>query len=336
MSANVNTTMNGTQPSSCFNPTAARIGKTIACCMLFVVSLTGNSLIGLIVYKTKTMRKPINFLIVNMAMSDLLYPIFLFPRKITEINVGSWLISGPLGQALCKLLPFLADASTAVSVQSLVLIAVDRFGAVVFPLRSKLISIKLCRFFIPATWIVAVAINSPYLFPLQLAEYPGGLMCLWQWNEAFGETSSHANYFLAVIIVVIYIPLILIAILYLTILFKLKSQKIPGEQSVNATEQRVKRERNVLKMSIAIVLVFTICFLPLTTFSLLLYFPLESTMISSCGLQYFSSISFFLARSNCAINPCICFIFSGNYRQGLKNLLSCWSADTRANQVAPV
>ena len=323
MSANVNTTMNGTQPLSCFNPTAERIAKTIAYCLLFVVSLTGNILIGLIVYKTKTMRKPINFLIVNMAMSDLLYPIFLFPWKITEINVGSWLISGPLGQALCKLLTFLADVSTAVSVQSLVLIAVDRFGAVVFPLRSQLISTKLCRFFILATWIVAMAILSPYLFAFKLAEYPGGLVCLWQWNEAFGETSSHANYLLAYLIVLVYIPLVLIALIYSVILLKLKSQKIPGEQSVNAREQRAKRERNVLTMSIAIVLVFTICWLPLTACSLLLFFPLDSIMISSCGFRYSRSISFFLACSNCAINPCICFIFSGNYRQGLKNLLSC-------------
>ena len=185
MSANVNTTMNGTQPSSYFNPTAERIGKTIAYCLLFVASLTGNSLIGLIVYKTKTMGKPINFFIVNMAMSDLLYPIFLVPRKITKIHVGSWLISGPLGQALCKLVPFLTDVSTAVSIQSLVLIAVDRFGAVVFPFRSPVISTNLCRFFILATWIVAMAIHSPYLSAFKLAEYPGRLMCLLKWNEAF-------------------------------------------------------------------------------------------------------------------------------------------------------
>ena len=158
---------------------------------------------------------------------------------------------------------------------------------------------------------------------LCLAEYPGGLVCLWQWNEAFGETSSHANYMLAYLIVLVYIPLVLIALIYSVILLKLKSQKIPGEQSVNAREQRAKRERNVLTMSIAIVLVFTICWLPLTAYSLLVFFPMDSTMISSCGFWYFWSISLFLACSNCAINPCICFIFSGNYRQGLKNLLSC-------------
>ena len=328
MSANLTATVNGTQilgTSTCnFNPTAAIIGQTFALCLLFVVSLTGNILIGLIVYKTKTMRKPINFLIVNMAMSDLLFAIFPFPWKITELQArGFWLISGPLGQALCKLVTFLPSVSTAVSTHSLVLIALDRFGAVVFPLRSPLISTKLCRFFIPATWIVAMAIRSPDLFDLKLAEYPGGLVCFLQWNEAFGETSSPANYHLVVFIVFTCIPFVLIAILYLAILFKLKSQKIPGEQSVNAREQREKRERNVLKMSIAIVLVFAICWLPLTTLFFLVHLPTDKTMISSCGFQYFSSISYYLAYSNCAINPCICFIFSGNYRHGLKNLLSC-------------
>ena len=138
----MNTTMNATQPSgSISNP--EKIGKTFAYCLIFLVSLAGNTVIGIVVYKTKTMRKPINFLIVNMAISDLLLPIFLIPPEIQELYIDSWLIGGPLGQALCKLVIFLADVSTAVSVQSLVLIAVDRFGAVVYPLRSPLISSKL-------------------------------------------------------------------------------------------------------------------------------------------------------------------------------------------------
>ena len=80
MSENANTTMNGTQPSSCSsNPTAEKIGVTFAYCLIFIFSLAGNTVNGMIVYKPKTMRKPINFFIVNMAMSDLLIPIFLIP-----------------------------------------------------------------------------------------------------------------------------------------------------------------------------------------------------------------------------------------------------------------
>ena len=51
-----------------------------------------------------------------------------------------------------------------------------------------------------------------------------------------------------------YVPFVLIAILYIIIYVKLKSQKIHCEQSVNAGQQRQQRERNVLKLSIAIVL----------------------------------------------------------------------------------
>ena len=116
MSENVNTTMNGTQQSSCSrNPTAEKIGKTFAYCLIFIVSVAGNTVIGLIVYKTKTMRKPINFLIVNMAMSDLLFPIFLIPRLIQMLYIDSWLIGGPLGQALCKLVTFLPTETEKVT-----------------------------------------------------------------------------------------------------------------------------------------------------------------------------------------------------------------------------
>ncbi|XP_020616474.1 substance-K receptor-like [Orbicella faveolata] len=319
MSQDLNKTMNGTQPSKCYwNPTAEKIGITFVSCLIFLVSLAGNTVIGIIAYKTKTMRKPINFLIVNMAMSDLLFPSFLVPWDIQQLYINSWLIGGPLGQVLCKLTYYLPYVSMAVSVQSLVLIAVDRFGVVVYPLRSPLISSKLCPFFILATWIVSLAFLSPYLFALKLVEYSGGLVCTLHWKEAFGESSSFENYFVSWLVTFVFIPLLLIATLYITTYVKLKSQKIPGEQSANAGQQRQQRESNVLKMAIAIVLGFAVCWLPFAIRLLLFHFV--SDIISSCGFQYFSFVASFMARTNCAMNPCICFIFSRNYRKGLKTL----------------
>ena len=316
----VNTTMNGTQPSSCdWNPTAEKIGKTFAYCLIFIVSLAGNTIVGIIVYKTKTMRKPINFLIVNMAMSDLLFPIFLLPFMIQLLYIDSWLIGGPLGQALCKLVYFLPDVSTAVSIQSLVLIAVGRFGAVVYPLRPPLISSKLCPFLILATWIVAMALHFPYLVVFKLAEYQGRLICGSHWKEVLGK-NAYENFFLFVFVSFGLMPFVLIAILYIIIFFKLKSQRSPGEQSVNAGEQRQQRERNVLKMAIAIVLGFAVCWLPFAIGWFIKF--LSAWEIQSCSFRYFFTVAVYMARANCAINPCICFIFSRNYREGLKTLLS--------------
>ena len=324
MLENVNSTTNGTQQMimDCFsNPTAAKIVGIFTYCLIFVVSLAGNIFIGIIVYKTKSMRKPINFLIVNMAMSDLLFPIFTIPERLTWLLVDSWLIGGPLGQTLCKLAHFLRDVSLAVSIQSLVWIAVDRFGAVVFPLRSPLISSKRCPYFILVTWIVAMAICTPYVFANKLVEHPGGFECVGLWIELFQVSSSFENYMLAMFAGGICTPLVFIAILYTIIYVKLKTQAIPGEQSANARQQRVKRERNVLKMAIAVVLGFAVCFLP---FSIVFFLVHLASDTWSCGFIYFAIVAQGMFLANCAINPCICFLFSKNYRQGLRNLFSCF------------
>ena len=326
--------MNGTQTSSCFNHEAKRIGISFYYCLIFVVTLIGNIIIGIIVYRTRSMRKPINFFIVNMAMSDLLFPILCFPYIVTEINFGYWFISGPVGQALCKLHEFLADVSLFVSIQSLVLIAVDRFGAVVFPLRSPLISSKQCRFFILTTWIIAVSAYIPKAMAFQLVEYQEGLVCVPKWNDVFVESLSHRNYVFSMLVIFWYVPLVLIAILYMTVVIKLKSQNIPGEGSANGREQQSRRQKNVLEMSIAIVVTFMVCWLPGTIRWFLVSYQPDSTMTASCGFQYFALFASCLAHFNSAINPCISFIFSGNYRQGLKNLSRCCLVCTRANQVA--
>ena len=133
---NMNTTENGSICSSLqLNSNAAKIGKTFGFCLLLVVSLVGNTLVTIIVYRTQTLRKAINFFIVNMAISDLLFPTFVFPWSLTLMHMVSdsrpdWPLDGFFGQATCKLTFFLPSVSIAVSVQSMVLIAIDRYRAV--------------------------------------------------------------------------------------------------------------------------------------------------------------------------------------------------------------
>ena len=309
----MNTTVNGSSCLSPLNSRAAKIGQTFAFCLIFVVSLLGNSFIAIIVYETQSLRKPLNFFFVNMAMSDLLSSIFLFIGEISYLYSDAWLnISGPLGQALCKMVAVSIFVSSTVSIQSLILIAVDRFGAVVFPLRSPLISSKLCPVFILGNWIVAISVASPYFFPWKPIEYHGQLLCSLRRNEIY--------FILAAFVLFLYIPIVLLTILYSIIVIKLKSQKIPGEQSAIAEQQRAKRNRNVLKMAFAIVLGLALCWIPWSIGVLLLYFARDTL---PCGFYFFLNIARFNAVSNCAINPCICFIFSTNYRSALKRLFNC-------------
>ena len=168
----------------------------------------------------------------------------------------------------------------------------------------------------------------------ELVEHKEGMVCVHKWNEVFGESLSYRNYIVSMLVVFWYVAMVLIAILYMTVVIKLKSQNIPGEGSANGREQQSRRQKNVLKMSIAIVVTFIVCWLPGTIRWFLVSYQPDSTMTASCGFQYFALIASCLAHFNSAINPCISFIFSGNYRQGLKNLSRCCLVCTRANQVA--
>ena len=191
-----------------------------------------------------------------------------------------------------------------------------------FPLRSPLIRSQLCPFFILATWIVAVAVNSPDLFSYELIEDPEGTWCVLEWKKAFGESSSFASFVVTYYILFIYISVPLLVILYSIIVIKLKTQAHPGEQSANSQQQRNRRNRNVLQMSIAIVTVFVLCWLPVSINFLIILYQDTFTHLS-CSFWIYDEVTIFMATAYCAINPVICFMFSSNYRKALKRLIKC-------------
>ncbi|CAH3114568.1 unnamed protein product, partial [Porites lobata] len=301
-----------------FSSKAFNIGGIVALCLILLVTLAGNSLIVMLVYKTPNLRKPINYFIANMASSDLLFILFICHGILARLNI-SWIIGSQFGQAFCKLISFLPAVSSFVSIQNLILIAVDRFGAVVFPLRSPLIRSKLCPFFILATWIVALAVSSPYVFAAKLEQSsvmkpPDGM-------KHSGPFSSYQDFTIVIFILFICIPVLLLVILYSFIFIKLKEQVHPGEHSSNIEQQRQRRNRNVLYMSIAIISVFVFCWLPFITSKLILVYRSSSTHFS-CSFSHDYHVTYYIAAAYFALNPIICFTFSSNYRLGLKRLIN--------------
>ena len=174
-----------------------------------------------------------------------------------------------------------------------------------------------------STWIVAVAVSSPYLFTFELVEHPEGARCVIEWEKVFEESSSFASFVLASYSLFVYIPVLLLVILYPIIVIKLKTQAHPGEQSANSQQQRDRRNRSVLQMSIAIVTVFVLCWLPYSINFLIVWYRDSSTLFS-CSFWIYCEVTLCMASAYCAINPVICFMFSSNYRKALKRLLKCF------------
>ena len=89
------------------------IGKVTAYVVILVVSLLGNILIAAVILCNKKMKKPTNYFILNMAISDLVVPTMVISRLIVQLYLQpyEWLVTGVFGVVLCKIVFFLQNVS---------------------------------------------------------------------------------------------------------------------------------------------------------------------------------------------------------------------------------
>ena len=281
--------------------------------LLMVASLVGNSL--LIYTSPKS-----NVILANIAASDLLFSIVHFPREIIVQIKGSttFLVHGWIGSLLCKICAFVTDVTIAVSTLSLVLIAADRLVAVAFPIKYHQITVNKRRFLIILTWILAMAIHSPYFYTFRLDSKTGETLCISNWEPAFDHESTHTRYYTALLVSVLIVPLVAVSILQTITLVKLRNDKMAPFRGSTANERLTKRNKKLLKMSVVIVLAFALCWLPfLAVHFFLLYFP-SSIPRCSLGFQIFMQFVILFSLCHCTVNPCICFIFMRRVRLILK------------------
>ena len=167
------------------NSSPAQIGKLLSLSIIFLSSLVGNILIIIIVHKRFELRNTINYFIVNMAVSDFVYPLTVLPISLTEIASSSrqWYVAGTAGLIFCKIKSYLQHVSFHVSTQSLIWIALDRFVAVIFPMKTYLISSRVRVIAISSTWIVAMVINSVDFYTFGPVEINKETVCIYSNNN---------------------------------------------------------------------------------------------------------------------------------------------------------
>lgn len=296
--------------------------KVLSYTLIMIIGLVGNVLLCLVVYKNKNLRKPIDYLIVNIAVSDLAIPALAIPRYISALMMGSdvWGVSGAFGDFLCKFVFFLCDICPVVSIISLVFLTASRFAAVVFPFQASTASSKLKpRYFIASIWITAVLFFSPYFYTLRLGP---DQRCIFKWGPYLDDAASSKVFDTITITMFLLIPFVLTTIMYAVILHWLRkrSKRVPN-QNESARKKREKSTRNITLLSFFIVLAFGICWSPY--FSLLIFdnfFPYLKESLTLCQWATFLFVAQYMAYSNTAVNPLFCLVFIKNYRKGLRRL----------------
>jgi hypothetical protein len=205
---------------------------------------------------------------------------------------------------------------------TLVAIAADRYYAIVFPMRSGVITSKIRKLMVISIWIIAMAFHSPYFYAFSLIAVRNTdlLECKYIWKGKGGMA-----YYFSSSAFLFFLPLFTMTVIYTVILITIRRRKIPGNlESSRARRHKERRNRRVLKMVLAVLLAFLICWLPVNIYAYLKLFGLHQQ--SKCEAKDVTLVvTKFFAYTNAAINPFIYFAFSENYRIAAINIIKCRS-----------
>ena len=145
-----------------------------------LINLFGNILVWFVVLKFRDIRIPMNYLLVNLAISDMMVGFFMSPRFIFGRMLNH--PGGTLGDYFCKILTgdsFTWTGALASDV-TLVCIAVERYLSIRFPhSNEKRLTTKKLRYVIPLCWTFALGVNLPPFFYLKYDKNSGSCVPFW-------------------------------------------------------------------------------------------------------------------------------------------------------------
>ena len=292
--------------------------------VILATSLIGNVFIIVITRRTKRLRKMTAYdFVINMAIADLCTTVINMPESLAvEIRDTDEWLPGVVGVVLCKLLPFCQQVCTFCSILSLLTIAIDMFFAICLPLKG-ILTRKRSKIIIAGSWLIPCIVSTPMLVANNVIKTEGLILCLEEWPSPLNSMNASRDYTIILFVLFYLLPLIIISLSYGCVMYTLWKRKHPGNFSSQSDKIFSRRKRKALKMFIAIVTCFAICWLPEhVTF----FVMANDDEVYNCGVTknvYF--ISLFFAHAISALNPCIYTVFNKDYRYGFKRIItSCF------------
>lgn len=273
--------------------------------IVFIVGFLGNTLAIYVVIRYTKMNTVTYMYILNLAVADELY-ILGIPFQGTNSALSYW----PYGDFFCKLCMTTDSMSQFASNYCLTLMSIDRFLAVVFPIRSaKWRKPKSAKIFSAMVWIVSFLIVLPV--PIYSNVQEDFNTCNISWPEPHNLWSI--VFILYTTILGFFGPLVVISLCYLLIVIKVRSASV----RVGLTKRR-KSERKVTRMVVIIVLVFIFCWLPFFTTNIVnLFYTIPENKTNAA--IYFSLV--ILTYVNSCVNPILYGFLSENLRQSFRKAL---------------
>ena len=284
--------------------------------VIFIIAMIGNSLVIYIVCAREYMRNSTNILIANMAAADILLAC-VFPYVARWLYVFTLWFGTFMGTVLCKFFHSSQVLSIACSVISLVLISLDRFLVVWFPLR-RIFTNRVVKASLVATWVFGLAFAMPLILVANVrVEADGNYHC---YEYDWPSEKAQQSFILSVFFGTYFIPLVFISIAYALIAVKLCKRELPGVATLEYQKKAHETTKKAITMLVTVVVVFALCWLPLHSREIMLICFPDTISLFPPELEIFLT---WIGLLNSAINPCLYVIFSENFRREFGRILCC-------------
>ena len=289
--------------------------------VILFASLVGNILVMFTILRRKSMKTPCNYFIMNIALSDIGVGAIAAPLRILEI-FASW----PFGDFMCHFLWPIQDVFVCVSVLTHTTIGLERYRAIVMPLKPK-ITLRKTKIIIVILWLGCYCASGiPQSFLLELTDIMGWKYCFIHWPSLLFRRC----YIIYLVVVFILVPLAVQTWCYIKIVTVVNSRKRGFGNStrivsrnMDALKQQEGRKKRLIRMLITSLVVFQLCYIPRGVLMISLEFqPVD--VVNSQGFAYADLISLVLYYCKHIVNPVILFAMSADFRKAfMANVAKC-------------
>ncbi|CAH3173117.1 unnamed protein product, partial [Porites lobata] len=289
---------------------ATGVAVTVVTAILIIVCIVGNTLVCAVIKKNRDMRIPINYLLLNMAVADILYSTFLIPELISTHSPSH--PQGLVGRILCLLLTKgnLAWLGAGSSIFSLVAIAAERYYAVTYPLenKGKLTSSKL-KNIIAASWICPLVLDFPMLLVTDFHKKKGHNFCTHAWPEKWMSQAYTSTWR-----VYLGLSFTLLVVFYSRVVYCLWFKR--NDDNVLTEQQKgvLRLRKRVTLMVLTVSAIFGICW------GIESAFHIVDDFVSKLSPVFFL-ISHTMVTFNSAVNPFAYALINQRFRAKMKRMV---------------
>ena len=182
-------------------------------CFIFIIGLTGNVMVVMVVSRTKSMRTPTNCYLVSLAVADVILLVSaVLPSMVEYFLIVEQFLFGRVG---CSLMVFLQYLGLNVSSLSITAFTIERYIAICHPLKAQSIcTVERATRIIAGLWLFGCVYCAPWLF---LASTSTRALVSGSSIDVCGFTLNRERYrtfYMADLVIFYVVPLLVALVLY--------------------------------------------------------------------------------------------------------------------------